>query len=120
MTTGLKLITGEHGPELNTNSEWAKLYTINLFNTDDALTQGKWSAFQQDVKRIVVSEETALVHGLWYTSPALDYQSMSLSFNLTGEFPEMAARTLKGCLKGLSEEYEGCTIQWTEAVVSYF
>jgi hypothetical protein len=117
MTTALKAITTE--TDLFASSTGKKLYTVNIYNTDDALTQGKWAEFQKDVRIIVCNEETTLIHGNWYTSGALNYQSMSISFNLTGEFPEMAVRLIKGCLTGLSEEYEGCTIQWTEAEVSY-
>jgi hypothetical protein len=110
MTAALKIVADE---------SWHTLYLISVYNTDDVLTQGKWSAFQQDIKRILVSEDSVLIHGLWYTSPALDYQSMCIGFNLTGEFPEMTVRVLKGCLKGLSEEYPGCTIQWAVATVDY-
>jgi len=117
MTAALKVIPTES--ELFISSNGKKLYTVNVYNTDDVLTQGKWSQCQKDVRIIVCNEETVLVHGNWYTSPALPYQSMSISFNLTGEFPEMASRLIKGGLKGLSEEYEGVTIQWTEAQVSY-
>lgn len=115
--TALKVVTSES--ELFFSSDGKKLYTINIYNTDDALTQGQWSAFQKDVRSMVANEETALVHGLWYTSPTSSYQAMSLSFNLTGSFPEMVVRTIKGCLSGLHEEYPGCTIQWTEAEVQY-
>lgn len=117
MTAALKVITNE--TDLFISSNGKRLYTINIYNTDDALTQGKWAEFQKDVKCIVVSEETALIHGVWYTSPMLPYQSMCIGFNVTGEFPEMVIRVLKGCLKGLSEEYPGCTIQWATAEVTY-
>jgi hypothetical protein len=117
MTAALKVVTSES--ELFFSSDGKKLYTINIYNTDDALTQGKWAEFQKDVRIIVANEETVIIHGNWYTSPNLNYQAMSISFNLNGHFPEMAARTIKGCLSGLHEEYPGCTIQWTEASVSY-
>lgn len=117
MTSALKIVTTE--TELFHLSNGKPLYTINIYNTDDVLTQRQWANFTKDVRIIVVNEDTAVVHGNWYTSPALHYQSMSISFNLTGDFPEMAIRVIKGCLSGLSEEYPGCTIQWTEAEVSY-
>ena len=117
MTSALRIVEDKPDPFLELDTR--RLYTVNIYNTDDALTQGQWSAFQKDVRSMVTNEETALVHGLWYTSPTSNYQAMSLSFNLTGSFPEMAVRTIKGFLTGIHEEYQGCTIQWTEAEVKY-
>jgi hypothetical protein len=117
MTSALKVVTSES--ELFVTSRGKRLYTVNIYNTDDVLTQGKWAEFQKDVRVIVCNVDEIVIHGCWYTSPVLSYQSMSLSFNLTGDFPEMSARTIKGGLSGLHEEYPGCTIQWLESEVSY-
>lgn len=111
MTSALKIVTDE---------PIRPLYTINIYNTDDALTQSDWAKFQQDIKRMICGEiEGTQIHGIWYTPAIQRYQSMSISFNLTGEFPEMVIREFKGFLKGLSEEYPDCTIQWLKSDVTY-
>lgn len=120
MTSALKVVTEQSSPPVQIfRDHWNKLYTINVYNTDDALTQGAWSKFQQDIKHIVCSDDTTVIHGVWYTPGHIDYRSMSISFNLSGEFPEMVIREFKGFLKGLSEEYPGCTVQWLESEVQY-
>ncbi len=83
---------------------------VSIGNSDDKLTQFRWSCFQNDINRALVAVG-ADVHGQWYSAPDSPFQNACWCFEV---LPTLV-KGLKARLEYLAENYEQDSIAWAQA-----
>ena len=98
-------------------------FYVSIGNSDDKLTQQRWSEFQSDLRHYVLDEELAgniQQHGVWYSSPTTPYQNMCICFTIPeGVIAIAVEHDMKEFLRGLAQEYGQNSIAWAEARTTF-
>ncbi|MFC6021499.1 hypothetical protein ACFP2T_35690 [Plantactinospora solaniradicis] len=88
---------------------------VSVGNSDDKLSQLRWSALVDDVSKVVY-DHASKTHGLWYSQPASRFQNACWCFDITPEKKPPAQRLL-GLL---AVQYSQDSIAWAEAPETEF
>lgn len=85
-------------------------------NSDDKLSQRRWSNFITDFVT-VVHHRADQVHGVWHSAPTEAFQNASVCFEIDDP---TAARLLRPRLAQLAAEYGQDSIAWAEVATTRF
>ncbi len=89
-----------------------KYVYVSIGNSDDKLTQKRWSDFAIDVAGLVRVWSTQL-HGEWLSLPHAQYQNACWCFEICEDEVPM----LRTELQTLAEKYEQRWIAWADATL---
>jgi hypothetical protein len=90
---------------------------VSIGNSDDKLTQQRWSDFTREVHeevRAIASQ----IHGVWASLPMQPYQNMCFCFEL-GLNADKDAKYLRGRFAELASEYQQDSIAWAVAETEF-
>lgn len=83
-----------------------KIIYISIGNSDDKLTQMRWSAFVSDVRTVIANSQSK-IHGEWFSAPNAPWQNAC--WCIEPIHPESALRRK---LRGLARQYEQDSIAY--------
>lgn len=87
---------------------------VSIGNSDDKLTQARWSAFHERVT-LACRNYARQVFGQWLSAPASEYQNACIAFAIEAD----EVSWLKKELASVAESYEQDSIAWAEAVTEF-
>lgn len=90
---------------------------VSIGNSDDKLTQARWSIFVADVRR-VIQRHAAQLHGAWFSEPDAPWQNACWCFDAPADAVDV--EHMKYLLGDLAEAYEQDSIAWAECPVTEF
>lgn len=90
------------------------IFYVSIGNSDDMLTQGRWSMFVHDMD--VVLEEAGHIHGAWFSRPDSAYQNACWCV----EVVQPVVAKLQKTLTIFAQKYGQDSITWAEAPVTRF
>lgn len=88
---------------------------VSIGNSDDKLTQARWSAFYQQVE-IIIRDRARRMYGVWLSCPAAEYQNACIAFGVDAD----DAVFLKDQLRDLAARFGQDSIAWAEAPETLF
>ena len=88
---------------------------VSVGNSDDKLTQLRWSSLVDAVSKVVY-DHSSKTHGLWYSVPASRFQNACWCFDISPTKKDSAQRLL-GLL---AVQYSQQSIAWAEAPETEF
>lgn len=88
-----------------------KTVHISIGNSDDKLTQLRWSQYVDEVDRLVDSV-ASVVHGRWMSLPNTRYQNACWAFEV---MEEIDVENVKKILAGIAFAYDQDSIAWNES-----
>lgn len=88
---------------------------ISIGNSDDKLTQARWSQFWVDVASQVISRASA-THGSWFSNPTCPWQNAYWCVEFPSEAVENDARE---AASELAREYGQDSIAWATATTEF-
>lgn len=95
---------------------------VSIGNSDDKLTQARWSRFYEEVDRAirdVVKYEGARIHGTWLSLPQEPWQNACWCFEADDELADKVL-ALRVRLGELAREFGQDSIAWAEAPKTEF
>jgi hypothetical protein len=87
----------------------------SIGNSDDHLTQARWSEFNQHVET-VIRDRARRLYGVWLSCPAAPYQNACIAFGVDAD----DAVFLKDQLRDLAAMFGQESIAWAEVPVTVF
>ena len=88
---------------------------LAIGNSDDKLSQSRWSAFIRDIVD-AVRQAAVTVHGEWYSAAISPSQTACFCVELT----EQAAGDLKAKVQDIREAYDQAAIAWVQTTQTEF
>jgi hypothetical protein len=104
---------------------------ISIGNSDDKLTQVRWSDFIDEVRSLIDeadADNRINVHGEWFSAPDQPWQNANWCIEIVGDDLSSAPSTetymrtradLRRQLQRLALKYEQDSIAWTEGNVEF-
>lgn len=87
---------------------------VSIGNSDDKLTQARWSAFHKYVNA-AVRTVACHVYGNWLSEPSTPWQNSCIAFAITPDrVPQLKAR-----LRALAGEFGQDSIAWAQATMAF-
>lgn len=88
---------------------------VSIGNSDDKLSQSRWSMFCSLVDR-AINDNCEEIHGRFYSPSSARYQNACWAFTL----PDMSGRgTLMTILSQLAEQFDQESIAWNESETKF-
>lgn len=88
---------------------------VSIGNSDDKLSQYRWSGFYRDVN-MLLRREASGVHGQWVSEPASAWQNACWCV----EVDDFRVAMLRNRLGAIAAEYDQDCIAWAEAPKTEF
>lgn len=92
-----------------------KTITLQIGNSDDKLTQRKWSLFCEDITELI-SGYTKTIHFSAPSIGCMPWQNYCIVFNMDTRY---YVETLKALISRMAKEYEQDSIAWTEGTTEF-
>lgn len=77
-------------------------------NSDDRLTQQRWSEFCTKLHDVFFNVEGSIIHGMWFSLPNSQYQNAIIC----AAVPAMETENIKATLNELRKEFGQQSIAW--------
>lgn len=92
---------------------------VAIGNSDNALSQGEWSAFHAEVDRAIASAEkmrVAEVYGRWASLPTAPWQNAAWAFSVADD---QTRNDLRLALSLAAKRWRQQSIAWNESVTEF-
>lgn len=91
---------------------------ISIGNSDDRLTQHRWSAYIQAIDALIdnaLIEAAGTRHGVWFSAPDSPFQNACWAIQLDVRLTRRPVRDLRRSLRILAEQFGQESIAWAVA-----